>query len=181
TSACRPAPARPYPHAARVRRPDHGTAARLSRHRRLLDARSERALAREHRSADARPQRAQRPVPSGGCARARGARGRIGRGARISAHWRARGLSRTRPLARAARTRFSLPPVNLPHEIFRAYDIRGIVGKTLTPEIARQVGRALGTLGIERGAPAFALARDGRLSGPELAAALADGLNEAGA
>ena len=71
--------------------------------------------------------------------------------------------------------------MNLPHEIFRAYDIRGVVGKTLTPEIARQVGRALGTLGIERGAPAFALARDGRLSGPELAAALADGLNEAGA
>jgi phosphomannomutase/phosphoglucomutase len=71
--------------------------------------------------------------------------------------------------------------VNLPNEIFRAYDIRGVVGKTLTPEIARQVGRALGTLGIERGAPAFALARDGRLSGPELAAALADGLNEAGA
>jgi phosphomannomutase / phosphoglucomutase len=71
--------------------------------------------------------------------------------------------------------------VNLPHEIFRAYDIRGIVGKTLTPGVVRQVGRALGTLGIERGAPAFALARDGRLSGPELAAALADGLNEAGA
>ena len=71
--------------------------------------------------------------------------------------------------------------MNLPQEIFRAYDIRGVVGRTLTADIVRQVGRALGTLGIERGAPAFALARDGRLSGPELAAALADGLNEAGA
>jgi phosphomannomutase / phosphoglucomutase len=71
--------------------------------------------------------------------------------------------------------------VNLPQEIFRAYDIRGVVGQTLTVDIVRQIGRALGTLGIERGAPAFALARDGRLSGPELAAALADGLNEAGA
>ena len=69
----------------------------------------------------------------------------------------------------------------LPPEIFRAYDIRGIVGRTLTPAIVRRIGRALGTLGIERGAPAFALARDGRLSGLELAAALADGINEAGA
>ena len=71
--------------------------------------------------------------------------------------------------------------MNLPHEIFRAYDIRGIVGKTLTPEIVRLVGRAIGTLGIERGAHRFALARDGRLSGPDLVAALADGINEAGA
>ena len=71
--------------------------------------------------------------------------------------------------------------MNLPHEIFRAYDIRGIVGKTLTPEIVRLIGQALGTLGVERGASAFALARDGRLSGPELVAALADGINEAGA
>jgi len=71
--------------------------------------------------------------------------------------------------------------MNLPHEIFRAYDIRGIVGKTLTPEIVRLVGRAIGTLGIERGAHRFALARDGRLSGPDLVAALADGINDAGA
>ena len=71
--------------------------------------------------------------------------------------------------------------MNLPQEIFRAYDIRGLVGSTLTAAIVRLVGRALGTLGIERRAPAFALARDGRLSGPELLAALADGINEAGA
>ena len=71
--------------------------------------------------------------------------------------------------------------MNLSHEIFRAYDIRGIVGKTLTPETVRLIGQALGTLGVERGASAFALARDGRLSGPELVAALADGINEAGA
>jgi phosphomannomutase/phosphoglucomutase len=71
--------------------------------------------------------------------------------------------------------------MNLPHEIFRAYDIRGIVGKTLTPEIVRLIGRAIGTLGLERGAHRFALARDGRLSGPDLVAALADGINEAGA
>jgi phosphomannomutase/phosphoglucomutase len=71
--------------------------------------------------------------------------------------------------------------VNVPAEIFRTYDIRGIVGRTLTPAIVREVGRALGTLGRERGAPTFALGRDGRLSGPELAAALTEGLLGAGA
>jgi len=71
--------------------------------------------------------------------------------------------------------------VNLPAEIFRAYDIRGIAGRTLTAAMVKEIGRALGLLGHERGAPVFALGRDGRLSGPELAAALMDGLNAAGA
>jgi phosphomannomutase/phosphoglucomutase len=71
--------------------------------------------------------------------------------------------------------------VNLPAEIFRTYDIRGVVGRSLTPELVREIGRALGSIGRERGAPAFAVCRDGRLSGPELAAALADGLTAAGA
>jgi phosphomannomutase/phosphoglucomutase len=76
-----------------------------------------------------------------------------------------------------------------PAEIFRAYDIRGVVGRTLTPPIVRDVGRALGTLARERGIAkpafgertAFAVGRDGRLSGPELADALAEGLLAAGA
>ena len=71
--------------------------------------------------------------------------------------------------------------MNLPREIFRAYDIRGLVGKTLTPDTVRLVGQALGTLGLERGAPTFALARDGRLSGPQLFPALADGIIDSGA
>jgi len=71
--------------------------------------------------------------------------------------------------------------VNLPAEIFRAYDIRGIVGRTLTPPLARDIGRALGSVGRERGAPAFAVCRDGRLSGPELSNALMEGLTAAGA
>jgi len=71
--------------------------------------------------------------------------------------------------------------MSVPAEIFRTYDIRGIVGSTLTPAIVRDVGRALGSLARERGAPAFAIGRDGRLSGPALAGALADGLNAAGA
>ncbi|OGA14861.1 MAG: phosphoglucomutase [Betaproteobacteria bacterium RIFCSPLOWO2_02_FULL_66_14] len=71
--------------------------------------------------------------------------------------------------------------MNLPAEIFRAYDVRGVVGKTLTPPVMRAIGQALGSLGIERGAPTFALGRDGRLSGPELSGALADGLADSGA
>jgi phosphomannomutase/phosphoglucomutase len=71
--------------------------------------------------------------------------------------------------------------MNLPAEIFRAYDIRGIAGKTLTPAAVFEIGRALGALGREREAPTFAVGRDGRLSGPGLAAALMDGLNAAGA
>jgi len=71
--------------------------------------------------------------------------------------------------------------MNIPAEIFRAYDIRGIAGRTLTAQAVREIGRALGTLARERGAPAFAVGRDGRLSGPELAGALMDGLNAAGA
>ncbi|HJW23867.1 MAG TPA: phosphomannomutase/phosphoglucomutase [Rhodocyclaceae bacterium] len=68
----------------------------------------------------------------------------------------------------------------LPGEIFKAYDIRGIVGKTLTADVVRQVGQALGSLAAERGQTAIAVGRDGRLSGPELAGALAEGICAAG-
>ena len=71
--------------------------------------------------------------------------------------------------------------MSIPAEIFRAYDIRGIAGRTLTAAGVRDIGRALGSLGRERGAPVFAVGRDGRLSGPELCGALMDGLNAAGA
>jgi phosphomannomutase/phosphoglucomutase len=69
----------------------------------------------------------------------------------------------------------------LPPEIFKAYDIRGIVGRTLTPEIVRAVGQAVGSLALERGRDTLIVGRDGRLSGPELSAALADGIRAAGA
>ena len=71
--------------------------------------------------------------------------------------------------------------MNVAAEIFRAYDIRGIAGKVLSAAVVREIGGALGALGRERGAPTFAVGRDGRLSGPELCTALMDGLNAAGA
>jgi phosphomannomutase/phosphoglucomutase len=68
----------------------------------------------------------------------------------------------------------------LPREIFKAYDIRGIVGTTLTPAIVETIGRAIGSEALDRGSREIAIGRDGRLSGPELAAALARGINAAG-
>ncbi|HUY01910.1 MAG TPA: phosphomannomutase/phosphoglucomutase [Rhodocyclaceae bacterium] len=71
--------------------------------------------------------------------------------------------------------------MNLPApEIFKAYDIRGIVGQTLTADSVRAIGQALGSEALWRGQTAVAVGRDGRLSGPELASALAQGLNAAG-
>ncbi len=65
-------------------------------------------------------------------------------------------------------------------EIFKAYDIRGIVGKTLTESAVERIGQALGTLGKAKGVKRFVVGRDGRLSGPSLVAALTRGLNAAG-
>jgi phosphomannomutase / phosphoglucomutase len=71
--------------------------------------------------------------------------------------------------------------MKLPAEIFRTYDIRGVVATSLTPAVVREIGRALGSLGRERGAETFAVCRDGRLSGPQLVEALTEGLTAAGA
>ena len=70
---------------------------------------------------------------------------------------------------------------SVPAEIFRAYDIRGIVGATLTVPVVRAIGQALGTLALEAGGTTLAIGRDGRLSGPELSAALAEGIAASGA
>jgi phosphomannomutase/phosphoglucomutase len=65
--------------------------------------------------------------------------------------------------------------------IFKAYDIRGVVGTTLTAPVVHAIGQALGSLARERGRDTLVVGRDGRLSGPELAAALANGIRAAGA
>ena len=69
---------------------------------------------------------------------------------------------------------------SVPHEIFKAYDIRGIVGRTLTEAIVEQIGRALGSEALARSQSSIAIGRDGRLSGPALAAALAKGIQDTG-
>ncbi|MBQ4855082.1 phosphomannomutase/phosphoglucomutase [Rhodanobacter sp. B2A1Ga4] len=70
--------------------------------------------------------------------------------------------------------------VGVDPSIFRAYDVRGVVGKTLNKEVARALGQSIGTLMAEKGLREIVVGRDGRLSGPELAGALAEGLREAG-
>jgi len=65
-------------------------------------------------------------------------------------------------------------------EIFKAYDIRGIVGKTLTAPVVERIGRAIGSEALARGAREVVVGRDGRLSGPDLVDALTRGLNAAG-
>ena len=65
-------------------------------------------------------------------------------------------------------------------EIFKAYDIRGIVGQTLTEDTARLIGRAIASRAAAQGIGSIAVGRDGRLSGPALAAALCCGLTESG-
>ena len=64
--------------------------------------------------------------------------------------------------------------------LFKAYDIRGIVGRGLTEEACGHMGRAYATLARARGQCAVHISRDGRNSGPALAAALAVGLRAGG-
>ena len=79
------------------------------------------------------------------------------------------------------------PPMNtstnaphLPAGIFRAYDIRGVVGDSLTAETAYWIGRTIGAESLACGEPEVVVGRDGRLSGPELAGALIHGLRDSG-
>jgi phosphomannomutase/phosphoglucomutase len=65
-------------------------------------------------------------------------------------------------------------------EIFKAYDIRGIVGTTLAAATVRQIGQALGSEAVARDVKAIVIGRDGRLSGPELSSALANGITQTG-
>lgn len=68
----------------------------------------------------------------------------------------------------------------LPASTFKAYDIRGIVGDTLTEEIVQQIGLALGSLAQARGEQSVCVGYDGRLSSPALATALSAGLMQTG-
>jgi phosphomannomutase/phosphoglucomutase len=64
--------------------------------------------------------------------------------------------------------------------IFKAYDIRGVVDRTLTVEAVRAIGAALGSEAVARGQSKIAIGRDGRLSGPKLRDALIEGIRSTG-
>jgi phosphomannomutase / phosphoglucomutase len=96
------------------------------------------------------------------------------------------GKSAPQPNKQAPETSFNRNPLRgtnfmLPaKQIFKAYDIRGIVGDTLTVDSVTQIGHAIGSEAIDRGCDSVCIGRDGRLSGPELSGALARGLQQAG-
>ncbi|GMR14665.1 MAG: phosphomannomutase/phosphoglucomutase [Gammaproteobacteria bacterium] len=73
-----------------------------------------------------------------------------------------------------------LAPVELVESIFRAYDIRGVVGKTLDSHVARQVGQVVGSLALEADAGPVVVARDGRCSGSDLVAGMLEGISSTG-
>ena len=70
--------------------------------------------------------------------------------------------------------------MTFPHSIFKAYDIRGIIDDTLTLDIAHKIGQAVGSEVIESGGNSIVIGRDGRLSGPTISEALANGLRASG-
>ena len=70
--------------------------------------------------------------------------------------------------------------MSIPKEIFKAYDIRGVVGKTLTAEGVESIGQAIGSEAKKRGVAEIVIGRDGRVSGPELAGSLARGIQKSG-
>ncbi|MCP5245625.1 MAG: phosphomannomutase/phosphoglucomutase [Burkholderiales bacterium] len=69
---------------------------------------------------------------------------------------------------------------SVPREIFKAYDIRGVVDKTLTIAHVEAIGHAIGSEARERGLTSIAVGRDGRLSGPSLSEALTRGILKSG-
>lgn len=73
-----------------------------------------------------------------------------------------------------------MQPMELNPEIFRAYDIRGQFGTSLTEAGIYQIGQGLGSYAIDVGVREFVIARDGRLSGPILSCALTKGILSTG-
>src|SRR5690606_21597656 len=71
-------------------------------------------------------------------------------------------------------------PVRIDRGIFRAYDIRGVVGRTLDKGVAELIGQSIGSLMQEKGLEDIVIGRDGRLSGPDLVEGLSRGLRKAG-
>ncbi|WP_115554792.1 phosphomannomutase/phosphoglucomutase [Xanthomonas arboricola] len=73
-----------------------------------------------------------------------------------------------------------VPAVQIASEMFRAYDIRGVVGKDLNPGVAALIGQSIGSVMQAQGLRDVVVGHDGRLSGPELTNGLIEGLRRAG-
>ncbi len=69
---------------------------------------------------------------------------------------------------------------NIDASIFKAYDVRGVVDRTLTATAVHSIGAALGSEAQAQAVREIAVGRDGRLSGPKLRDALIDGIRSTG-
>jgi len=70
--------------------------------------------------------------------------------------------------------------LDIPKDIFREYDIRGIVDDQLDANLAQKIGAAVGSEAIDKGETAVVVARDGRLSSPVMYEALTTGILSTG-
>lgn len=73
-----------------------------------------------------------------------------------------------------------LDEADVPAHIFRSYDIRGVVGKDLTVDLAEKIGQAVGSEALDQGETALIVARDGRSHSQELTSALINGILSTG-
>lgn len=73
-----------------------------------------------------------------------------------------------------------ITPINVPSEIFRAYDIRGETETLLTTELAEYIGKAVGSETLAQGEASLIIARDGRISSPQLCESLIKGILSTG-
>ena len=71
-------------------------------------------------------------------------------------------------------------PVEIVPSIFKAYDIRGIVGETINAQIVKVIGQAIGSEALDKEQPRLVVGRDGRLSSAELSEALIEGIMASG-
>ena len=68
----------------------------------------------------------------------------------------------------------------IPASIFRAYDIRGIVGTQLNNNSVKKIGQSIGSEALEQGINTLLVGYDGRLSSPDLSVSLIGGIRDSG-
>ena len=90
------------------------------------------------------------------------------------------GLQQASGKKSSAATRSKINEEDVPAEIFRSYDIRGLVGSQITPELAQLIGQAVGSEAIDQGEQAIVVARDGRTHSEALTQALIRGILRSG-
>lgn len=90
------------------------------------------------------------------------------------------GLKDSKRRAQPAAQAQDLDEAGVPAHIFRSYDIRGVVGKDLTADLAEKIGQAVGSEALDQGETALIVARDGRTHSQELTNALISGILSTG-